>query len=186
MALADLLRAIQNRPEYEKFVNRYNQGAPWEGYSDEEVLDRYGALAHNVSSSDYQQAARAAFERLTPEQRAEFARGIQEQAQNRGIKIQPPPSGRTAGGGDVDWLSQATTKLHEQPGLIREIFSSFTGGAQTSSTAGARASSTAGTQPASTAPNSAGELLSSPLAKAALAGITAMLVKRAMGTSQKT
>ncbi|HEY1373776.1 MAG TPA: hypothetical protein VGH50_14995, partial [Candidatus Binatia bacterium] len=65
---------------------------------------------------------------------------------------------------------------------IREIFSSFTGGGQPSPTAGARASSTPVAQPASTAPNAAGELLSSPLAKAALAGITAMLVKRAMGT----
>ncbi len=177
MALADIFKAIQNRPEYENFVNRYNQGAPWEGYSDEEVLDRYGAVAHSVSSSDYEQAARAAFERLTPEQRAEFARGIQEQAQNRGIQIQLPPSGPAAGGGDVDWLSQATTKLHEQPGLIREIFSSFTGGPQ--------ASSTGRTQPDSTASSGVGGLLSSPLAKAALAGITATLVKRAMGT-QKT
>ncbi|HEY1269041.1 MAG TPA: hypothetical protein VGH16_17415 [Candidatus Binatia bacterium] len=181
MSFADIFKAIQNRPEYENFVKRYNQGAPWEGYSGEEVLDRYGAVAHNVSSSDYQQAARESFERLSPEQRAEFVRAIQEQTKNRGINIQPPPSARQGSGGDVDWLSKATAQLHEQPGLIRDIFSSFTGGAKGSSQPGS-------TQPGSTQSSGggAGELLSSPLAKAALAGITAMLVKRAMATSQRT
>src|SRR5262249_44572612 len=104
MALTDLLKAIQNRPEYENFVKQYNNGAPWEGYSDEEVLDGYGTVAHKVSSSDYQQAARESFERLSPEQRVEFIRAIKESAQDRGINVPPPPSSRPGSSGDVDWL----------------------------------------------------------------------------------
>jgi hypothetical protein len=46
-----------NRAEYEQFANRYDQGRPWEGYSDQEVLDRYGSIAHNASPAEYEEAA---------------------------------------------------------------------------------------------------------------------------------
>ena len=54
-----------------------DQGPPWEGYSDQEVLDRYGSVAHNVPQTDYEQAAREALARLSPGQRAEFAQELQ-------------------------------------------------------------------------------------------------------------
>ena len=42
----DLLEMLMGngpkRAEYEQFANRYEQGRPWEGYSDGEVLERYG------------------------------------------------------------------------------------------------------------------------------------------------
>jgi hypothetical protein len=152
----------KKRQEYEEFVNRYDQGPPWEGYSDEEVLDRYGSVAHNVSPTDYEEAAREAFARLSPEERREFGRYLQQRAQTKGVSIPAPPS-RSGDLGDLGWLSDATRQLHQQPGLLRELMGGLTGGARTGSTGGA------------------GGLLASPLGKAALAGITAMLVKRAMG-----
>jgi hypothetical protein len=50
--------------EYDQFVSRYEPGDPSDGYSDQEVLDRYGSPAHKVSPTDYEQAAREAFGRL--------------------------------------------------------------------------------------------------------------------------
>ena len=75
-----LMGSGKNREEHQDYVNRYEQGPAWEGYSDQEVLDRYGSVAHKVSPSEYEQAARQAFDRLTPEQQAEFAHHLEERA----------------------------------------------------------------------------------------------------------
>lgn len=159
----DLLEMLagsgKNRQEYEDFVTRYDQGSPWEGYSDTEVLDRYGSVAHKASPTDYEQAAREAFARLSPEQRATLARELQQGGQARGINMPAMPSDNA---GDLGWLSNVTSQLHQQPGLLREVLGGLTGGSRA---------------------GSAGSLLGSPIGKAALAGITAMLVKRAMGRS---
>ena len=61
-------------------------------------------------------------------------------------------------------LSQVLTNLHDTPGRLRDLF-------------GAGSGEKGGTQPAG---GGMAEILSSPLAKAALAGIAAMVVKRAM------
>jgi hypothetical protein len=149
------------RSEYEQFANRFEQGQPWEGYSDEEVLNRYGSIAHNVSPAEYEEAAREAYARLSPDERREFAQYLQQRAQRKGVNLPTPPPDRSGGLSDLGWLSGITRQLHEQPGMLREIL----GGMSGQSHAGGRA----------------GGLLTSPLGKAALAGITAMLVKRAMG-----
>jgi hypothetical protein len=58
MNLFDMLTGMgSKRDEYEDFARRYEQGSPSEGYSDQEVLDRYGSVAHNVSAADYEEAA---------------------------------------------------------------------------------------------------------------------------------
>jgi hypothetical protein len=82
------------------------------------------------------------------------------QAQSRGLNLPglTPPQGQ--GFGDVDWLSNITSQIHQQPGMLRDILGGLSGGGGTSSSGG---------------------ILSSPLAKAALAGIAAMLVKRVLG-----
>jgi hypothetical protein len=112
-------------------------------------------VAHKVSPSEYEQAARQAFDRLTPEQQAEFARYLEERAGRRNIPI--PPRGSEEGGGLLDWLTKATGEIHQQPGALRDMLG---GPAQEEPSAGL------------------GGLLASPLAKAALAGIGAMLFKR--------
>jgi hypothetical protein len=150
-----------NRAEYEQFASRYEQGRPWEGYSDQEVLDRYGSIAHNASPAEYEEAAREAFVRLSPEERREFAQYLQQRAQTKGVNLPAPPPDRSGGLSDLSWLSGITRQLHEQPGMLRDILGGMTGQSQ----AGGRG----------------GGLLASPLGKVALAGITAMLVKRAMG-----
>jgi len=161
-----LLGSSQAQEGFKDFLNRFEEGDPSEGYDDQEVLNRYGEVSHKVSSSDYEQATRDAFGRLSQVDREEFGRMLAGQAQSRGLSLPGLTPGRGQSFGNLDWLSQITSQLHQQPGLLREILSGLAGGQSTGSSAG----------------GSAGGILSSPLAKAALAGITAMLVKKALGS----
>ena len=161
-----LMGSSQTREGFEDFLNRFEEGKPWEGYGDQEVLDRYGEVSHKVSSSDYEQAARDAFGHLSQADREEFGQMLAGQAQSRGVTVPGLTPSRGQGFGDLGWLAQIASQLHQQPGLLRDILSGLAGGKSTGSSAG----------------GSAGNILSSPLAKAALAGITAMLVKRALGS----
>ena len=43
-----LLGGGQGQKEYKDFVDRYERGNPSEGYSDKEVLQRYGEVSHAV------------------------------------------------------------------------------------------------------------------------------------------
>jgi aspartyl/asparaginyl-tRNA synthetase len=56
--LDELIGGGQRQKEYRDFVDRYEQGDPSEGYSDQEVLNRYGDVSHAVAPGHYAQAAR--------------------------------------------------------------------------------------------------------------------------------
>ena len=68
--LDDLLGNEQLQKQYKDFVKRYEQGVPSEGYSDQEVLKRYGEVSHAVPPDQYAQAAQEALSKLSPEERA--------------------------------------------------------------------------------------------------------------------
>ncbi len=68
------------REEYRDFANRYDEGAPPEGISDDEVINRYREVAPNLSEEDYQPSARATFARMSSEERVEFGRELRDQA----------------------------------------------------------------------------------------------------------
>ena len=127
--LDDLIGGGKRQQDYSDFVRRYDQGHP--------ALD---ALA-----------------RLSPEERAGFARMLQQRAEAKGVPLS----------GDVTSNprdpSQILTNIHETPGRLRDLFGAGGGEAGQRQTGGGMA-----------------DMLSSPLAKAALAGIAAMVVKRAM------
>ncbi len=156
-----LMGSSQAKEGFKDFLNRFEEGPPWEGYGDQEVLDRYGEVAHKASSSDYAQAARDAFGRLSQSDREEFGQLLAGQARSKGIDLPGVTPAQNQGFGDVDWLSNITSQIHQQPGLLRDLLGGITGGDR-------------GT-------GSAGGIFSSPLAKAALAGIAAMLVKKVLG-----
>lgn len=61
------------------FVQRVEQGSPYEGFSEEEALHNYKRVSSNLSDDQYVDAARDAFERLSPDERREFSRYLQEQ-----------------------------------------------------------------------------------------------------------
>ena len=162
--LDELLGGGQIQKEYRDFVNRYEQGDPSEGYSDQEVLKRYGEVSHAVPPDQYAQAAQEALSKLSPEDRAEFLKMLQERAAARGVML----PGKVAS--DPKDLGKVLTDLHEKPGQLRDILGPGDGQLQ------GQASGS----------NPIGDMLSSPMAKAVLAGIAAMVVKRMTGSSQTT
>ena len=85
--LDELLGGGQRQKEYSDFVDRYEQGKPSEGYSDQEVLKRYSDVSHAVPSDQYAQAAKEALGKLSPEDRAAFMKMLQERAAARGVTL---------------------------------------------------------------------------------------------------
>ena len=113
--LDDLLGNEQLQKQYKDFVKRYEQGDPSEGYSDQEVLKRYGEVSHSVPPDQYAQAAQEALSKLSPEERAEFVEMLRERAAARGVNL----GGRAAS--DPKDLGKVLTDLHEKPGQLRDI-----------------------------------------------------------------
>ena len=154
--LDDLLAGGQRQNEYKDFVNRYEQGAPSEGYSDQEVLKRYGEVSHAVAPDQYAQAAQEALSKLSPAERAALVKMLQDQAAARGVTLPPTVAP------EPKELGQVLTDLHKKPGQLRDMLG-----------APAQPQGQGGSNPI-------GDILSSPMAKAVLAGIAAMVVKRVM------
>src|SRR5262245_1756634 len=158
MGLLDaLLGTGQGREEHQAFLQRFEQGPPWEGYSDQEVLTRYGTVAGQASRQEYEQAASDTFARMTPEQRVEFGQLLQQRAREQKVKSSDLERSGIGDFQDARQLARLTSNVHEQPGMLRSILGGTTPG-QTQQTG----------------------LLGHPLAKAALAGIAAMAIKRVL------
>src|SRR6185295_10378364 len=162
--LDELLGGGHIQKEYRDFVNRYEQGSPSEGYSDQEVLKRYSEVSHAVPPKEYAKAAQESLEKLSPEEREEFVEMLQQRAAARGVKL----PGNVAS--DPKDLGKVLTDLHERPGQLRDILGPGDGQPQDQAQ---------GSNPIT-------DMLSSPMAKAVLAGIAAIVVKRMMGSSQTT
>ena len=151
--LENLMGGGQQRHEMQDFVNRYDQGAPWTGISDQEAVSRYQQVAPQLPPDVYQQSAQEAFARLSPQERLQFGQQLRQRAQQQNVNIpdinQDGIDDRLQ---DPRYLAQVTGQLHQQqPDLLGQLV----GGA--------------------------GQVMGNPVAKAALAGIAAMAVKRMMG-----
>ena len=151
----------QQQQDYQDFVRRYDDGPPWAGVSDQEAAQRYQQVAPRLSPQEYEQAAQEAFARLSPQERLELGRYLQQQSRQRGATV--PDLNRDGIDDrlqDPAYLARATGQLQQQqPDLLGQLLGGAMGG-------GNRA-------PAGTAGNAGGlgEVLSHPLAKAALAGV---------------
>jgi hypothetical protein len=121
-------------------------------------LDRYGEVSHAVPPDQYAQAAQEALSKLSPEERAAFVKMLQDRAAARGVtlprQVAPEPKD----------LGQVLTDLHKKPGQLRDMLGGDAAQPQ---------------QQASASPIT--DLLASPVAKAVLAGIAAMVFKRVVG-----
>jgi hypothetical protein len=166
--LDELLGGGQRQNEYRDFVNRYDQGHPSEGYTDQEVLERYRDVAHAVPQDQYAQAAQEALARLSPEERASLVKMIQQRAQTHGVQL-PEQVGTSPRD-----LGAIFTDLHQSPGRLRDLLG---GGAQS----GGGAQAGGGAQSGQAEAGGVSGLLGSPVAKAALAGIAAMVAKHYFG-----
>src|SRR4030065_2408070 len=145
-----LMGNSQTKEGFEDFLKRFEDGPPSEGYDDREVLDRYGEVAHKVSPSEYEQAARDAFGRLSQTDREAFGPLLAGQARSKRVDLSGLTPAQGQGFGDVDWLSNITGQIHQQPGMLRDLLGGLTGNRESGSSGG---------------------IFSNPLAKAALAGI---------------
>ena len=105
MGLTDTLQDSGRRQQFEDFVQRYDQGQPWEGISDDEAKQRHQEVASQLDDKEYEQSAQEAFQQLQPEQRREVSRSLQQ--------------GETD---DPAELARATTKARkEQPDLLNDL-----------------------------------------------------------------
>jgi hypothetical protein len=118
--LDELLGGGQRQKEYRDFIDRYEQGDPSEGYSDQEVLERYSEVSHAVPSDQYAQAAQEALSKLSPEERAAFVKMLQERAAARGVRLPREVAPEPKELGDV------LTDLHQKPGQLRDILGGAT------------------------------------------------------------
>ena len=149
--LQNLLGGGQQRQEYQDYVNRYDQGHPSQGYSNQEVADRYQQVARQLPPDVYQQSAEEAFNRMSPQERQEFGRYLQQRAQQQGMSFpdmnQDGVDDRLQ---DPRELARMTTRMHEQqPDMLSQLLGGKSGTA-----------------------------LDNPMVKAAAAGIAAMAARK--------
>ncbi|HLH22029.1 MAG TPA: hypothetical protein VK066_05875 [Chloroflexota bacterium] len=150
MSFLQNLLGGQHQEEYQGFVNRYQQGAPDQGYSNTEVAQRYQQVAPQLPADMYQQSAEQAFERMTPEQRQQFAEWLQTHAQQQGVNVPAFNQGGTNYAQNPGALAQMTTQVRQQqPDLLDQLLGGHSGTA-----------------------------LDNPVVKAAAAGIVAMAAQR--------
>jgi len=100
---------------------------------------------------------------LSPAERAALVKMLQDQAAARGVTLPPTVAP------EPKELGQVLTDLHGKPGQLRDMLG---GGAEKP-------------QEQASGPSPIIEILKSPMAKAVLAGIAAMVVKRVMNPSQR-
>jgi hypothetical protein len=150
MGLLDtLLGGGSQRQQYQDFVQRYEQGRPWEGVSDDEAAQHYSNVAQQLGPQEYRGAAEEALSRLSPDERTELAEHLRQQARQQDVNF--PGLHETPNLEQPGVLANLMSMMHgQQPGILRQLLGGG-GGAQ------------------------------SNVAKAALAGIAAIGLKKAMG-----
>ncbi len=174
--IESLLSGGQQQTDYKNFATRYDDGHPATGYSDEEALNRHQEVAAEVPHDDYLQAAHAAFDRLSPEERLQFGQHLQQQMQEQQI-----PSPDLNRDGIDDRLQDSGTLAHmvtqlqrQQAGMLGMVLGGpmvMGGGRMMMGSMGGGGMTGGGV----------GSVLSNPLAKAALGGIARFAFKRITG-----
>src|SRR5687767_15935908 len=61
------------------FIQRYEQGPPYEGIGDDEVIQNYRATAGRLSPQEFEEAAAESLGRLSREERRELRRRMRQQ-----------------------------------------------------------------------------------------------------------
>ncbi len=153
------------REEYRDFANRYDEGAPYDNISGDETMSRYREIAPNLSEDDYRESAREAFSRMDPEERMQFGRQFRDHAYEQGYGdfIDRDHDGQDDRFQDPDYLAGMTSRMHQrQPDLLGNLMGGMMGGQGGMMGGG-------------------GSMMSNPIAKAAMAGIASMAVRRMMG-----
>jgi hypothetical protein len=170
--------------EAEDFVKRYEEGDPAEGYSTEEAVEHYKQVAAMASPEQMQKATQQAVQRLTPQEREDFAKMLQ-QRQSGQVQQREGAEAAPGGMGLDDILGSLMGGAMTQPGAtsggggggLGDILGSLMGGmtGQPGAT-----TQTGAMQQGDGGGFDIGEILSSPAAKAVLAGVAAFGMKELM------
>ena len=148
------------------FVNRYEQGPPYEGIAPDEAYHNYQQVAGRLSPQEYEEAAAEAFSRMSPRERMQFAQMMEQRAGGRfgGARAEDPRD-----------LARATSRFRQEAGGVDlgDLFGFGGGGGQSDDLLGAARGRGGG--------GGMGDLMGNPLAKAALGGIAAIAMKKMMG-----
>ena len=163
------------KEEFQDFSRRYDQGAPWDGFDDEEARDKYRRVAPNLPPDLYEESAQEAFSRMTPEQRYELGRQLQQSARQEGLGFDADDDDQLR---DPRRLARATSRLHqERPGFLEQILG---GGSSGGSLGGGSGGGLGGMLGGGSSGGGMGGMLGGGLGKAALGGIAAIAVKKMM------
>ena len=182
--LDELMGGGDRQQEYGDFVQRYQQGPPHEGFSDEEAGQRYSEVAGEVDPQTYQDSAREALSNLGPDERNAFASQLHEYAQGQGVD-----TGWDGQATDPDSLAAITSNVHQQnPDLLGGLLGGAAGGGLgggLGSVLGGGGGGLDGLLGGGGQPGLGGLLGGAgggnPVMKAVLGGIAAMAAKRMMG-----
>ena len=157
------------RQQYQDFVNRYDEGPPWAGISDDEAIDRYSEVEQHLPPDVYEQSAEEAFARMSPQERRQFGHYLRQQARQQNFNFPDlDQDGIDDRFEDPRFMAQMTGRMHrQQPGMFGQL---ATGGQM-------RRRRQQGQRRRQKKDSN---LLGNPLAKAALAGIAAIAVKKMM------
>ncbi len=192
-----------SRGKAQDFISRYDQGAPYDGISGDEALQRYDQVAGQLSPDQYQEAAMEAFQRMSPEERQEFGQLIARHNEQAGVPVSQGM--RFDDPGDLARLTAQTQ--HEQPNGLGGLLSGLAGGGGSGlgsllggsggglggllggsgrgsggGVGGLLGGLTGGgNQQATQGGAGAGDLMGNPIVKAVLGGIAAMAMKKLMG-----
>lgn len=105
------------RSEYEDFIGRYEQGSPYDGIGADETVQRYREVDERLDDDQYRDSAEAAFARLSPQERQQFAAFLQERAGGRGLA--GSDGSRTD---DPAELARMTSQVRrEDPGILEQL-----------------------------------------------------------------
>ncbi len=164
--LQNILGDQQNQQQFDDFSRRYQQGAPWDGITDDEAYGHYQQVSGRIPPDVYEESARDAFERLTPEQRGEFGRYLRQRAQQQGVQGSALQDLDGDGHADSAALARTTSRLdQQQPGMLGQLLGGGGGGL-------------GGMLGGSAPQGDAGGMLGSPIGKAVMGGIAAMAMQR--------
>ncbi len=186
--LDELMGGGEQQQSFREFADRYSQGAPYDGISDDEAVSRYGQVAGEVDPATYRDSARDALANMAPDEREQYAQQLGTAADQQGMD-----HGWDGRSTDPDSLAAMTSTVHQQnPDLLSSLLGGTGGGAGLGSLlggggglggllGGGGAGAGGGLGGLLGGGQGAGQGGGNPVMKAALAGIAAMAARRMMG-----
>lgn len=152
MEMLDSLLEDVGKERFEDFARRWERGAPWDALQDEETIAFYDRVVDEIGPAQFEEAALATVERLSPTERRQLVAEMQASARREDLNY---PGVHDEGVEEPRALAGLLARMHgERRGMIRQLLA------------------------ASEATPATGGILSSPVARATLSGIAVMAVRK--------